>query len=100
MDRKTIRRYGANSGVATGSEESVGQIPPARPPAPVSQTPSACEPHRAFIEEQIQLGRNARWQALGEFRYAKATYSDTQACTKHSAICNDLYNRDLATILA
>ena len=26
----------------------------------MSQTPSACEPHRAFIEEQVQLGRNAQ----------------------------------------
>ena len=61
VDRKTIRRHAANSpGVATGSEGSVGQIPPPRPPAPVSQTPSACEPHRAFIEEQVQLGRNAQ----------------------------------------
>ena len=55
VDRKTIRRYAANSpGVATGSAEAVGQIPPPRPPAPVSPTPSACEPHRAFIEEQVQ----------------------------------------------
>ena len=61
VDRKTIRRYAANSpGVAAGSAESVGQIPPPRPPAPVSQTPSACEPHRAFIEEQVLLGRNAQ----------------------------------------
>jgi transposase len=61
VDRKTIRRYAANSpGVAAGSAELIGQIPPPRPPAPVSQTPSACEPHRAFIEEQVQLGRNAQ----------------------------------------
>jgi len=61
VDRKTIRRYAANSpGVAAGTAELTGQIPPPRPPAPVSQTPSACEPHRSFIEEQVQLGRNAQ----------------------------------------
>ena len=62
IDRKTIRRYaeGSNSpGVATGSEVDSGQSPPPRPPAPAA-TPSACEPHRAWIEEQLQLGRNAQ----------------------------------------
>jgi len=67
VDRKTIRRYAraANSpGVATGSEAPSGQTPPPRPPAPAAKappaaTPSACEPHRAWIEAQVQLGRNA-----------------------------------------
>jgi transposase len=67
VDRKTIRRYArlANSpGVATGSEGQSGQIPPPRPPAPEvgtppGVTPSACEPHRAWIEAQVSLGRNA-----------------------------------------
>jgi transposase len=70
VDRKTIRHYAraANSpGVATGSEASDDQIPPPRPPAlgaatPLTAstaTPSACEPHRAWIEAQVQLGRNA-----------------------------------------
>ncbi len=67
VDRKTIRRYAraANSpGVATGSEGVEGQTPPPRPPAPVAKaqaasTPSACEPHRAWIEAQVRLGRNA-----------------------------------------
>jgi transposase len=69
---------------ATGSEEpeeSGAQNPPPRPPAlagedaapapalapwavgvptrPGTSTPSACEPHRAWIEAQVQLGRNA-----------------------------------------
>jgi len=60
VDRKTIRRYqrAANSpGVATGSEPLPEQIPPARPPA--AATPSACEPHRSWIEAQVALGRNA-----------------------------------------
>lgn len=61
VDRKTIRRYAANSpGVATGSAGSGEQIPPPRPPAAASVTPSACEPHRSFIEAQVQLGRNAQ----------------------------------------
>jgi len=70
VDRKTIRRYQrlSNSpGVATGSEVAAGQIPPPRPPAPEGATasaatrvtPSACEPHRAWIEVQVGLGRNA-----------------------------------------
>jgi transposase len=67
VDRKTIRRHAraANSpGVATGSEGAGGQTPPPRPPAraakaPPAATPSACEPHRAWIEAQVQLGRNA-----------------------------------------
>jgi len=74
VDRKTIRSYAramANSpGVATGSEAQPGQIPPPRPPAPEDapvtalgltppQTPSACEPHRTWIEAQLGLGRNA-----------------------------------------
>ncbi len=67
VSRKTIRRYAraANSpGVATGSEGASGQTPPPRPPAlgakaPAASTPSACEPHRAWIEAQVQLGRNA-----------------------------------------
>lgn len=70
VDRKTIRRYAtlANSpGVATGSNCEFPvpeQSPPPRPPATESPiappiTPSACEPHRAWIESQVQLGRNA-----------------------------------------
>lgn len=67
VDRKTIRRYakqlGANSPMATGSEEPAEQIPPPRPPAsaaaPTKEARSACEPHRAWIEEQAALGRNA-----------------------------------------
>jgi len=71
VDRKTIRRYqrlAANSpGVATGSEAPAGQIPPPRPPALAGApavatprvTPSACEAHRAWIEAQVGLGRNA-----------------------------------------
>ena len=60
VDPKTIRRYqrAANSsGVATGSEPPAEQIPPPRPPA--AATPSACEAHRAWIEVQVALGRNA-----------------------------------------
>jgi transposase len=76
VDRKTIRRYApppletpgtANSpGVATGSDgrESAvfgEQIPPPWPPArPPKLARSACEEHRAWIEAQVQLGRNAQ----------------------------------------
>jgi len=79
VDRKTIRRYArgtaqgmetamtANSpGVATGSDGRErglwgAEIPPPRPPArPPKQARSACEEHGAWIEEQVQLGRNAQ----------------------------------------
>jgi transposase len=77
VSRKTIRRYQrlANSptpatgsesmapnspGVATGSESPEGQTPPPRPPAlAASASTSACEAHRAWIESQVLLGRNA-----------------------------------------
>jgi transposase len=60
VDRKTIRRYqrqAKSPGVATGAAVPAGQIPPPRPPA--ATTTSACEPHRAWIEAQVELGRNA-----------------------------------------
>ncbi len=70
VDRKTLRRYARlakSPGVATGSGPEDSQTPPPRPPAdpgpaavpPVSTTPSACAPHRAWIETQVSLGRNA-----------------------------------------
>lgn len=40
--------------MATGP---VAQIPPPRPPAP-TLSPSACEPYRVFITEQLRLRRN------------------------------------------
>ena len=54
VDRKTIRRYAALANsprVVTGSD---GTEAPLRPAAM-----SACEPHRAWIETQVGLGRNA-----------------------------------------
>ena len=79
VDRKTIRRYAreANSpGVATGSRPgNAGEIrdenPPPRPPArSPKQACSACEEHRAWIEQQVELGRNAQsiYQDLVEGR--------------------------------
>ena len=82
VDRKTIRKLAravalalaggeANSPMATGSESLPGQNPPPRPPAievggsAVSRqrlpahARSACEAHRAWIEAQVHLGRNA-----------------------------------------
>jgi transposase len=87
IDRKTIRRYGrlhnllttfpsaaeskspSGQGVATGAADSTGQNPPSRPPAfegrdqetimIPAHARSACEEHRQWIEQQVQLGRNA-----------------------------------------
>lgn len=77
IDRKTIRKLAqervaaeapaSNSPMATGSPEVASQIPPPRPPAPSGSPSSAlpaharssCEPHRAWIEAQVSLGRNA-----------------------------------------
>jgi len=65
IDRKTIRAWQRRF-AAEGSANSPGvatdpghQIPPPRPPAVVAATTSACEPHRAFIEAQLRLRRNA-----------------------------------------
>ena len=81
VDRKTIRRYARAAlaeavnppGVATGPSTIDGEMPPPRPPADdgpsaASLVPhrvlagpatSACAPHRAWIEAQVALGRNA-----------------------------------------
>lgn len=70
VDRKTIRRLqriSNSSGVATGSAAGYSEITPPRPPAPEGTsgiatarvTISACEVHRAWIEAQVALGRNA-----------------------------------------
>ena len=72
VDRKTIRRLAqaatepsADSPMATGPHR---QNPPPRPPAmggdlalepEASSARSACEDHRAWIEAQVRLGRNA-----------------------------------------
>jgi transposase len=63
VDRKTIRSLALH---ATGGDSNsprvatgpVAQIPPPRPPAPPPLSPSACEPYRAFITEQLRLRRN------------------------------------------
>jgi transposase len=65
IDRKTIRAYqkrfataapATSPGVAT---DPAPQNPPPRPPTSAVVTASACEPHRAFIEAQLRLRRNA-----------------------------------------
>jgi transposase len=80
VDRKTIRKLAqalvapavggpANSPMATGAPGQAAEIPaPPRPPGLASEASpnslaeparSACEPHRAWIEAQVRLGRNA-----------------------------------------
>ena len=85
IDRKTIRalarRFAAQQSnspeVATGSD---GQIPPPRPPGPGRQSISACEPHRAFIQAQLQLRRNftAIYQDLVDQHGFSASYNSVK----------------------
>jgi len=89
IDRKTIRAYhkrfaaaAANSpGVATGSTV---QFPPPRPPASPA-TISACEPHRAFIEAQLRLRRNAMaiYQDLVDRFGFAAQYGSVKRFVRH-----------------
>ena len=83
IDRKTIRKYAKENGLlledadldsksptlATGDDCVIDENPPPRPPVnsepmgekrtiPVHAS-SACEPHREWIEKQVELGRNA-----------------------------------------
>jgi hypothetical protein len=63
VDRKTIRSLvqRADGGISNSPRVATGpaiQIPPPRPPAPPTMSPSACEPHRVFITEQLRLRRN------------------------------------------
>lgn len=50
------RPRGKFPGAAT---DPAGQLPPPRPPTPTAVGSSSCEPHRAFIEAQLRLRRNA-----------------------------------------
>ena len=80
VDRKTIRRYAraadaprVATGSATDTNEVAGEMPPPWPPGhdgivasalvPIrvmaGPATSACAPHRAWIEAQVALGRNA-----------------------------------------
>jgi transposase len=76
IDRKTIRAYERRFATAapatsprvaadspTVAAAAAPQTPPPRPPTSVTVaaavTASACEPHRAFIEAQLRLRRNA-----------------------------------------
>lgn len=61
VNRRTIRTIAAKcSGVATGSaSDAPGVVTGSAPAAPGGASSSACAPHRAFIEAQVALGRNA-----------------------------------------
>ena len=65
IDRKTIRAYAKRFAAAEAANsprvatDSPGRTAPPRPPAPAATSVSACEPHRAFIEAQLRLQRNA-----------------------------------------
>jgi transposase len=56
VNRRTIAKIDSKcTALATGSATLSLENAPPRPPT----LPSACEPHRAWIEEQVKLGRNA-----------------------------------------
>lgn len=83
VDRKTIRQLRkeaqSNSpGVATGDSP---QNPPPRPPGPTS----ACEPYRAFIEEQLRLRRNftAIYQDLVDQHGFTGAYNSVKRFANH-----------------
>lgn len=65
IDRKTIRAYqrkfsaGAEANSPGVAADPAAEIPPPRPPTAATASTSACEPHRAFIEAQLRLRRNA-----------------------------------------
>jgi len=77
VDRKTVRKYGRkreeilpdskSPGMAADPRDGIPQNPPPRPPTveppefpkEPRHARSACEPHRAWIEKQLDLGRNA-----------------------------------------
>lgn len=62
VDRKTIRRYAQAAKIptpATGSDALAQSKSPPRPPGMSNTVASACEPHRAWIEAQLDLRRNA-----------------------------------------
>jgi transposase len=67
VDRKTIRRYGrleGDSAEGGGAAATATPTPPILEPsfaqAQPNQVQSACELHRQWIEEQVELGRNAQ----------------------------------------
>lgn len=85
VNRRTVGAIAAKrTGVATGPEHSFNQTAPPRPPGPGISTPgvneSACEPHRAFIEAQVELGRNATaiYQDLVDDHGFKAAYNSVK----------------------
>ena len=98
IDRKTIRTYHQRltaepSNSPRVATDPASQIPPPRPPAAHPLTVSACEPHRAFIEAQLQLRRNytAIYQDLVDIGHAgsskgwEATRIKAQICATHHA---------------
>ena len=68
IDRKTIRSYQRQFEASRSNSPGVATDPPEQIPPPwpstmvataVTSSTSKCEPHRAFIDAQLRLGRNA-----------------------------------------
>lgn len=82
----------------SGSEERTDCSDPANDPSPDSQilpatirpppVPSACEPHREFIEQSLELGRNAKaiWQDLEADHGFTAGYSSVKRFVRKLAV--------------
>lgn len=99
IDRKTVRKYqqaslsDSKSPMATGSQPGASENPPPRPPAATSRAPhSACEPYRAWITAQVELGRNAMaiYQELVDRFGFEARYNSVKR------FCRALKHRELA----
>jgi transposase len=63
VDRKTIRRYAQRTepaSVAADATSAATDFTPPRPPARRPRAASACVPFSPWIEQQVQLGRNAQ----------------------------------------
>ncbi len=74
VHRNTIRS------IAAGKDEPEDDNPTDAAPMHPVLTPSECEPHRAFIEEQIELGRNAMgiYQDLTDYHGFTSAYNSVK----------------------
>lgn len=90
ISRHTIRayqqRFDAGPANCPGvAADPAGQTAPPRPPVSPPAATSKCEPHRAFIEAQVRLGRNATaiYQDLVDRHGFDAAYNSVKRFIAH-----------------